>query len=120
MGFSKLHTLYFMIPCYNDISTIFRGFPPHASHPFDFSRCYEQDSWKKAQSECVPVPGVGHKCPASPSRGVLLSVASGIDSARTYSVQIYQNLMQLGHVMMYIPRIDQLSIHFNLNHYGGL
>ena len=45
----------------------------------------------------------------------LLSVANGIDSVRTYRVQIYLNPMQLEHVMIFIPRVPQLSIHFDLN-----
>ena len=44
--------------------------PPNASHPYDFSRCFDEDNWQQAQSECVPVSGVGHKCPISLSRGV--------------------------------------------------
>ena len=40
----------------------------------------------------------------------LLSIANGIDSMRTYSVQIYPNPMQLGHVMIFIPGMPQLSM----------
>ncbi len=45
----------------------------------------------------------------------LLSVANGIDSTNTYSVQTYWNPTQLGHVTVFILGVPQLSIHFDLN-----